>query len=87
MTRRSEELRGLAEPEPHDAHVQAAHKVFRDCGFTIAAMQYPRCPEALAGLKRFNRLTPETKVPPAWHYFPNAYMRDNWRKYYGEGSA
>lgn len=70
--------------EPHDAHVQAAHKVFRDCGFTIAAMQYPRPPEALIGLKRFNRLPDDAKAPPAWHYFPNAYMAANWRRYYGD---
>ena len=45
-----------------DAHVQAANKVFRDCGFTLA---------------------PETfRAPFAWGYFPNAYMRDNWREYY-----
>lgn len=73
----------IAEPEPRDAHVQAAIKVFRDCGFTIAAMQFKRLPEALAGLKQFNGLKPDTKTPFAWGYFPNAYMRDNWRKYYG----
>jgi hypothetical protein len=69
-------------PEPHDAHVTAAHKVFRDCGFTLAAMQFPRPPEALSGLKHFNRVADDWKHPFAWNYFPNAYMRDNWRKYY-----
>ena len=72
----------MIEPEPHDAHVIAATKLFRDCGFTLAAMQYPRSPEALTGLKRFNGLPDDAKVPVAWHYHPNAYMRDNWRKYY-----
>ncbi len=69
-------------PEQHDAHVQAARKIFRDCGFDLSAMQYPRCAEALAGLKRFNGVPEGMAVPLAWHYFPNAYMRDNWRKYY-----
>ena len=69
--------------EQHNAHVLEANKIFRDCGFTLAAMQYKRPPEALDGLKRFNRLTPETKVPFAFGYFPNAYFRDNWRAYYG----
>lgn len=70
------------EAEPHDAHVVAANKIFRDCGFTLAAMKYPRPPEALAGLRRFNRAPDGWAHPPAWEYFPNAYMRDNWRKYY-----
>lgn len=34
--------------EPHDAHVEQAVKAFRDCGFTLAAMQFKRPPEALA---------------------------------------
>jgi hypothetical protein len=75
------------EPQSHDAHVQAAHKVFRDCGFTIAAMQYPRSAEALLGLKRFNGLRDDAKVPHAWHYHPNAHMAANWRSYYGECAA
>jgi hypothetical protein len=66
-----------------DAHVCAARKLFRDCGFTLAAMQFPRPAEALTALKRFNGLPDDAKVPPAWHYFPNAHMRDNWRQYYG----
>lgn len=69
--------------EPHDAHIILANKVFRDSGFTLAAMQYKRPPEALAGLKRFNGLTDDAKVPFAWGYFPNEHMRDNWRQYYG----
>lgn len=71
------------EREDHDAHVVQAREVFRSCGFTLAAMQYPRPPEALAGLKRFNRVPEDWEHPFAWGYFPNAYMRDNWRKYYG----
>lgn len=69
--------------EPHDAHIQAAHKVFRECGFTLAAMQYKRTQDALNGLKRFNGCSNDANVPFAWGYFPNAYMRDNWRAYYG----
>lgn len=75
----------IGEPIPHDAHVQTANKVFRDCGFSLAAMQFKRCPDALFGLKRFNGLAMDAKVPFAWGYFPNVYMRDNWRKYYGAG--
>lgn len=63
--------------EPADAHVKAALKIFRSAGFTLAAMQYPRPPEALAGLKRFNGVPDDMTVLIAWHYFPNAYMRDN----------
>ena len=74
----------MNEPEPHDAHVRQATKLFRDCGFTLAAMQYPRSPEALIGLKQFNGLPDDAKVPVAWRYHPNAYMAANWRKYYGE---
>ena len=73
----------MGEPEPHDAHVVQATKLFRDCGFTLAAMQFPRCADALAGLRRFNRVPEGHPVPVAWNYFPNAYMRDNWRRYYG----
>jgi hypothetical protein len=65
----------------HDAHVTAAHKVFRDVGFTLAAMQYKRPPEALAALKRFNGVSNDYSPPFAWAYFPNAWCRDNWRKY------
>ena len=68
--------------EPYDSHVRAATKLFRDCGFTLAAMQYPRPPEALVGLKRFNGLSAEAQVPVAWNYFPNSYVRDNWSQYY-----
>lgn len=70
--------------EPHDAHVEAAKALFRASGFTLAAMQHKRCPEAIAGLKRFNGLPEGAKVPFAWGYFPNEHMRDNWRKYYGD---
>lgn len=73
----------IEEPLPHDAHIQTAHKVFRDCGFTLAAMQYPRPPEALAGLRRFNNVPDGYVTPPGWNWFPNAYMRDHWREYYG----
>jgi hypothetical protein len=64
--------------EPHDAHVRAATKLFRDCGFTLDAMQYPRPPEALTALKRFNGLPDDAKVPVAWHYHPNAWCARKW---------
>ncbi len=72
----------MNDPVPHDAHVQLATKRFRDCGFSLAAMQFPRPVAAMTGLKRFNGLKPDAKVPFAWGYFPNAYMRDNWERYY-----
>ncbi|MCR4297228.1 MAG: hypothetical protein NUV75_00535 [Gallionella sp.] len=64
--------------EQHDAHVQLAHKAFRDCGFTIAAMQYPRPPEALNALKAFNGLPPDAAVPFAWGYHPNEWCAKKW---------
>lgn len=64
--------------EEPNAHVVFATKLFRDCGFTLAAMEFPRSPEALTALKRVNGLTDDAKVPFAWGYFPNAWMRDNW---------
>ena len=67
-----------------DAHVQAASAVFRSCGFTLAAMQYKRPADALEALRRFNGVPAGVKTPFAWGYFPNAYMRDNWRSLYGE---
>lgn len=70
--------------EPHDAHVQAAIKVFRDCGFTIAAMQWKRAPEALAALRACNKVPDGWQHPFAWGYHPNAYMAANWRRYYGD---
>lgn len=70
-----------------DAHVQEAHRVFRGFGFTIAAMQFPRCVEALAALKRFNGLPADFPVPFGWRFFPNAWCRDNWRAAYGELAA
>lgn len=47
------------------------------------ATQYPRPPIALIALKRFNGLADDAPVPPAWGYFPNAWMRDNWQALYG----
>jgi tagatose-1,6-bisphosphate aldolase len=63
---------------PHDAHVRAATKLFRDCGFTLLAMQFPRSGDALAALKRFNGLTDTSPVPFAWGYHPNKWCRDHW---------
>ena len=66
------------EPKNYDAHVTLASKTFRDCGFSLAAMQYPRPPVALAALKAFNGLPDSAKVPFAWGYHPNAWCRDRW---------
>lgn len=68
--------------EPYDAHVQAASQLFRDVGFTIAAMQFKRPPEALAALRSFNRVPDDWQHPFAWGYFPNAWCRDNWQTMY-----
>lgn len=62
----------------HDAHVIAATKQFRDCGFTLAAMQYRRPVDALVALKRFNGLADDAAVPFAWGFHPNAWCRDRW---------
>ncbi len=70
--------------EPYDAHVREAHKIIRAAGFTMAALQYPRHEEALLALKRYNGLKEDSKVPPGWHYFANAWCRDNWDIKYPE---
>ncbi len=67
--------------EPHDAHVQLATTLFRSCGFTLAALAYPRPTEALVALKRFNGLSDDAKTPVAWNYHPNAYCRDFWLRH------
>lgn len=72
----------MTEPEEPIAHIQLARKIFRDVGFDISAMRYPRPVEALAGLRRFNNVPDSWKEPFAWRFFPNAYMRDNWQRYY-----
>ncbi len=59
---------------------------FRKAGMTADAINYPRCEEALVALKRANGLADDAPVPPAWHYFPNAWMRDNWRALYLESN-
>jgi len=64
--------------EPHDTHIIQANKVFRDCGFTLAAMQFKRPPSALVALKAFNGLPAEANVPFSWNYHPNAWCRDRW---------
>lgn len=68
--------------DPHDAHVELARQTFRECGFTLSAMQYKRPPEALAGLRKYNRVPDNWRNPFAWGYFANAHMRDNWKRYY-----
>lgn len=70
------------DPLPHDAHVQLANGLFRSCGFTLAAMQFPRSPDALEGLKKFNGVPEGMKVPFAWNYHPNQWCADNWRTLY-----
>jgi len=74
----------MTDPLPHDAHVVRATKLFRDVGFTLASMGYKRSPEALVALKAYNGVGPNYAPPFAWGYFPNAYMQDNWQRYYGE---
>lgn len=66
--------------EPHDAHVLAAQKLFRDCGFTLAAMQYKRPAGALIALKRFNGLPDDAPVPFAWNFHPNKWCAETWAK-------
>ena len=68
----------MIEPLPHDAHVVAATKLFRTCGFTLAAMEFPRPLGALVALKRFNGLADDAPAPFAWGFHPNAWCRDRW---------
>ena len=65
-------------PLPHDAHVQAARQEFRDCGFTIHAMQFKRSPEALAALRAYNRVPGSWQHPFAWKYHPNEWCARRW---------
>lgn len=69
-------------PEPHDSHVQLAHKTFRDVGFTLAAMEFPRSPEALAAMLAYNRVPPNFTYPFGWGFHPNAWSRDHWQDYF-----
>jgi hypothetical protein len=62
------------EPEPHDAHVQLANKLFRDVGFTLAAMQFKRSPESLQALRDFNRVPATWQHPIPWEYHPNRWL-------------
>lgn len=65
---------------PHDAHVVFTKKLFRDVGFDISAMCFPRSPEALEALRTYNRV-PETWVHPwAWNYHPNQWCKDHWEQ-------
>jgi hypothetical protein len=63
---------------PHDAHVVAAHSLFRASGFTIAAMQFPRSADALLALKRFNGLPDDAPAPFPWHFHPNVWCARRW---------
>lgn len=76
-----------SEVEPHDAHVRQARKLFRDCGLDLMAMQFPRCPEALAALRAYNRVPDNWPHPYAWNFHPNAWCRDNWRSYLPSASS
>ena len=69
----------MSDPAEHDAHVQLAHKLFRDVGFTIEAMQFPRSPEALDALRKLNNVPAGWVEPVGWRYHPNAWSRDNWK--------
>lgn len=69
-------------PKPYDAHVQLAHKTFRDVGFTLHAIQFPRSPEALAALRKFNRVPDNWQHPFAWGYHPDEWSRDHWKEYF-----
>jgi hypothetical protein len=66
------------EPQPHDAHVQQAHKLFRASCVTLAAMQYPRTPAAFQALCDWNNLKDPSKAPFPWRFHPNAALRDKW---------
>ena len=70
----------IEEPEPHDAHVVLANQVFRDCGFTLNAMQFRRPPEALEALRKFNRVPDGWQHPFAWNYHPNEWCARRWRE-------
>lgn len=72
----------MTEPEPHDAHVVLATRIFRKAGVSLLAMQFPRPPEALEALKRFNGVADHFVPPIPWHYFPNQWCRDNWKETY-----
>ncbi len=64
------------------SELKATEADFRKAGMTADAINYPRPPKAVIALKRFNGLADDAPVPPAWHYFPNAWMRDNWEAEY-----
>lgn len=66
-------------PELYDSHVLFATKLFRDVGFTLAAMQYKRCRASLIRLKAFNGLPLDSIAPVGWHYHPNEWCKNNWR--------
>lgn len=66
--------------EPYDAHVRQAEAEFRSVGFTLAAMQYKRSPEALAALLEFNGAPAGFKPPFAWNYHPNAWCKRRWEE-------
>lgn len=68
------------EPIPHDSHVAHAHKLMRQSGFTLHALQFPRRPRELAALCALNGLADPAKAPVGWRYFPNAGMKAWWER-------
>lgn len=71
----------IEELEPHDSHVRSANAIFRDCGFSLLAMQFKRSPEALQALREFNRVPVDWKHPFPWNYHPNEWCRNHWFRY------
>jgi len=72
--------REIAKGEAHEAHVALASKTFRDVGFTLAAMQWKRTPEALQALRDFNGVPENWLHPFAWGYHPNEYRARFWEE-------
>lgn len=53
--------------------VEPTEAEFRAAGFTDAARAFPLSERAGRWLARFNGV-PYERMPPAWHFAPNAYM-------------
>lgn len=74
-----EDCRGLVgegeELSVYDLHVQQTSKVFRDAGFTMAAIQYPLSATGVAWVLAFNRAPAGWTPPHGWRYAPNPAMR------------
>lgn len=70
----------LLTEDQQDAHVVLANKLFRDAGFSLAAMQWKRTPEQLAALCKFNGAPDGWKPPFVWGFFPNPAMKEFWER-------